>query len=223
MKTTPNNSNNYAPTAPDAAKERRAWAIPRWLLEGSLIVVSVALGFAVAQLGENRANRELVARVLAGIETEMMQNLEILQPFVPAHHLWLESLEKIDRSGTGASAFSTFFAARPAMPAEVSFPLLRRSAWDTAVSGGGLRLIDYDVAALLSETYRIQEITTANIERRLVDGILSSPAIFDPASSVASFQLLQFTLRDIASAEAALAEHYREHLPKISAAVSAAR
>ncbi len=200
-------------------------SIPHWLLEGLFIVVSVALGFAVAQFGEYRANRELVARVLAGIEAEMKHNLATVTPFVPVHQNWLEALGKVDRSVTGQSAFNTFFALRPALPAAArsSFPILRRSAWDTAVSGGALRLIDYDVVALLSETYRMQEIATANVDRRMADGILSSVAIYDPAHRVASIELLQFTLRDVVSAEAMLAESYREHLPRISAAAKAAR
>ena len=200
-------------------------SVPHWLLEGLFIVVSVALGFAVAQFGEYRANRELVARVLAGIEAEMTQNLAALEPFVPVHQHWLQALEKVDRSVTGQSGFTTFFAVRPALPAAArsSFPILRRSAWDTAVSGNALRLIDYDVVALLSDTYRMQEIATANVDRRLADGILSSVAIYDPANRAASIELLQFTLRDIVYAETTLAGRYREHLPRIRAAANAAR
>ena len=47
--------------------------------EGVFIVISVVFGFAVSQFGEYRANRELVARVLAGIEAEMEQNLANLE------------------------------------------------------------------------------------------------------------------------------------------------
>ena len=207
------------------AGHRGGKSIPHWLLEGMFIVVSVALGFGVAQFGEYRANRELVARVLAGLEAEIRRNLATLEPFVPMHRRWIEGLEQVDGSPTAQSGFSTFFAIRPALPAgaQSSFPILQRSAWDTAVSGDALRLIDYDVVASLSETYRLQEVATANVDRRLADGILSSVAIFDPASRAASLQLLQFTLRDIAYAEAALVERYRAHLPKISTAASAAR
>jgi len=41
--------------------------------------------------------------------------------------------------------------------------------------------------------------------------------------AIASIELLQFTMRDIVYAEATLAERYREHLPRISAAARAAR
>jgi len=34
--------------------------VPKWLLEGLLIVVSVVLGFAVTEYGENRRERQLV-------------------------------------------------------------------------------------------------------------------------------------------------------------------
>lgn len=45
--------------------------------EGLLIVVGAALGFAAAQYGECRADREHVARALASIAVEMERNLSI--------------------------------------------------------------------------------------------------------------------------------------------------
>jgi hypothetical protein len=173
---------------------------PQWLLEGLFIIVSVALGFAVAQYGEYRSNRELATRVLKNLQGEVEHNLALLEPMVPIHHKWVEALDK----------------------AESPFPFLRRSAWDAALSGGTLRLIDYDVAAALSEIYRVQEIATGNVDR-LAKGALSTTATFDPASRVASVRLLWLTTLDIESAEAILLELYRKHLPMIRAAANVER
>jgi hypothetical protein len=82
------------------------------------------------------------------------------------------------------------------------------------VSGGALRLIDYDVAADLSEIYRVQEIAADNVDR-LAKGPLSSVATFDPASRVPSVRLLWMTLLDIESAEEILLGLYAKHLPTI--------
>lgn len=205
---------------------RRRKGLPRWLLEAVLVALSVALGFAVAQFGEYRADRELAARVLAGFEAEIKQNLGALEPFVPVHQRWLDAMGKVDLSSEPSrSAFNTFFALRPTLPngAQSSFAFLRRSAWDTAVAGGALRLIDYEVVAALSEIYRVQEIVTINIDRRLAEGALSSAASYDPASRAASLALLQFTMTDIVSAEEILVERYRQHLPTIAAAANASR
>jgi hypothetical protein len=187
-----------------------------WLLEGLFIVVSVLLAFAVGAFREARADRELTARVLTGIKGEMEHNLATLEPFVPMHTRWLDALQKAD-SPTGRQAgLDVWFATRPPLPLDGKspFPFLRRSAWDAAISGGALRLIDYDVAAALADVYRAQELATANVER-LAAGALSSTTTYDPASRAASVRLLSLTMADIESAEALLLDLYRQHLPTI--------
>jgi Zn-dependent protease with chaperone function len=42
-----------------------------WLLEGLFIVISVLLGFGVAQYRESRADRELAARAAGGIPSPL--------------------------------------------------------------------------------------------------------------------------------------------------------
>ena len=187
-----------------------------WLLEGLLIVVSVLLAFAVGEFREGRANRELTTRALNGIKAEMEHNLATLEPFVPMHTRWLAALQKADASTGSQAAMDVFFATRPPLPLDGKspFPFLRRSAWDAAISGGALRLIDYDVAAALADVYRAQELAAANVER-LANGALSSTTTYDPASRAASVRLLWLTLADIESAEVLLLDLYRQHLPTI--------
>jgi hypothetical protein len=193
-----------------------------WMLEGVLIVVSVLLAFAVDEYREARANREFAARVLAGIHAEMEHNLATLEPYVPMHTEWVEALQKVDTSnGTGAG-LDVWFATRPPIPLDrkTPFPSLRRSAWDAAVSGDALRLIDYDVAAVLADVYRAQEQASANVQR-LAAGALSSTATYDVSTRAASVRLLWLTLADIQSAEALLVDLYRKHLPTVRAATGA--
>ena len=52
-----------------------------WLLEGSFIVISVALGFWVTQVREERQSHELAARVLKSLRRH-----EALQLLVPMLH-----------------------------------------------------------------------------------------------------------------------------------------
>jgi hypothetical protein len=194
-----------------------------WLLEGFFIVVSVGLGFGVAQYRESRANHELAARVLKSIQSEVEHNLAILTPYVPIHRAWMDALEKADVSRSTQSGLDVYFDTRPKLPgdAQSSFAFLRRSAWDAAVSGGTLRLIDFDLAAALSDIYVTQEIVTANVTR-LVNGPFSSTATFDPASRKASARMLWLTMADIQSSEEILIELYRRHLPAIRAAANQA-
>jgi hypothetical protein len=184
----------------------------------------VLLGFGVAQFGEYRGNRELAARALAGLQAEVEHNWAVLEPLVPIHQAWVEALASPPTPVAGESGIDVWFATRPALPsgAPSPFPFLRRSAWDAALSGGVLRLIDYDVAAVLSEIYRLQEITDANVDR-LADGALSSTATYDPAARDASVRLFWLTLADIESAERLLLVLYRQHLPMIRAAAGRPR
>jgi hypothetical protein len=50
-------------------------SLPHLLLEGLFIIVSVALGFGVAQFGEYRNNRDLARRVLTSLRSEVEGNL----------------------------------------------------------------------------------------------------------------------------------------------------
>ena len=195
-----------------------------WLLEGFFIVVSVGLGFGVAQYRETRANHELAGRVLKSVQAEVEHNLETLAPFVPIHQAWVNALEKADVSKSNQSGLDLYFDTRPKLPegAQSSFAFLRRSAWGAAVSGGTLRLIDFDVAAALSDIYVTQEIATGNVQR-LVSGPFSSTATFDPARRAASARMLWLTMADIQSSEQILIDLYRRHLPVIRAAANEAR
>jgi hypothetical protein len=200
----------------------QAQRAPRWLADGILILVSAAVGFGAAQFGEYRNDRELAGRTLAGLRAELEHNLSQLDPIVPVHQEWVAALRNADSAAEGnQSALDVYFAVRPEMPPNTSspFPFLRRSAWDAAVAGGTLRLIDYDVTAALSEIYLVQEIVRDNVNR-LAQGALSSAATFDPRSRGPATRLLWLTLADIAAAEAMLLDRYREHLPLIQKAVA---
>jgi hypothetical protein len=187
-----------------------------WVLEGVLIVVSVVLGMWVTHLQQDRGDRELAARVLRSIVAEVEHNLAALEPYVSVHGRWLQALGNAKTGEKAKSGFDVFFEARPELPpgARSPFPFLRRSAWDAAVAGGTLRLIDHDVVAVLSDLYRVQEIATGNVDR-LANGVLTSPAIFDPGTRDTGIRLLALTLGDIESAERTLLDLYRRHLSTI--------
>jgi hypothetical protein len=197
--------------------------VPRWVPEGVLIVASVALGFGAAQYGEYRDDRQLATRVLQGIEAELEQNLTLLEPMVPFHREWVDALGEA-HAMSSQSGLDVWFATRPGLPATIKtpFPTPRRAAWDAALAGGSLRLLDYDITASLSELYRAQEILTDNVNR-LASGALSQTATYDPASRIASVRLLWLTLADIHAAEAILLDLYRQHVPLLQDAVAAGR
>jgi hypothetical protein len=188
----------------------------RWLFEGVFIVISVLLGFGVAQYGENRANKELAQRALTSLQAELEFNLAAVEPYVAFHRAYVDALEKVN-TANGESGFQIYLKVRPPLPhsSETDVPLPRRAAWDAAVSSGALRLIDYDLIARLSEIYTMQEHLGAAIGRIPV----SSPAFFDPASGDASVRLSQAALNEVAWAEQSLVALYRKQLPELRASI----
>jgi hypothetical protein len=199
-----------------------------WILEAAFIVVGVVLGFAVAQYGESRQDDQLEARVLRALAQEVEFNQKALEPMVDKHHRWLKALNSwisvpSSRKGnTGRQAFVEtlpdidWAEAQRTGKFELPFPTLRRVAWDTAVSTGALRLIDYEVAAALSEIYGWQESLP-------YDTIPSSEiSFYDPAYTVPSAMQLSFALDSIAIAETELLALYTRHLAAIRAAAAAA-
>jgi hypothetical protein len=198
-------------------------AVP-WLLEGLLIVVSVALGVWVSQLQQARADRDYAARVLSSLQAEIEHNHAALEPYVPFHRTWAGALSSVPLADEAQSGLDIWFATRPSLPATATtpFPHLRRSAWDAALAGDALRLIDHDVSAALSDIYRMQEIAGGNVDR-LANGALSATTTFDPASRRPATKLLWLTLVDIQSAEALLLDLYRRHLPLVRSAAAAGR
>ena len=202
---------------PAPSRKRR---VPRWLLEGLFIVVSVALGFAVTQYGESRANAELGARVMRGLQTEVEQNLATLERQVAMHHRWMQALAKVEGGKEGETAREVFLATWPDFnPNHIvnPFPRLNRGAWDAALSTGALRLIDYEVASHLSEIYQLQESIAASVDQLPH----TSTAFYEPASRSAAVQQLAFQLNAIELTEGYLLDAYRKHLPAIRAAAGA--
>jgi hypothetical protein len=198
-----------------------------WLLEGLFIVISVALGFWVTQVREERQNRELAARVLQGLEAEVQYNLSTLEPFADVQDRWLESIATLGdtrdrRTGfpvcpTSSTACGVFFATRPDLGSlKTSFPLFRRAAWDTAVSTGSLRLLDYDLVSALSEIYQMQDMFRGNMDKV---GVGSSDW-FDPGARDAAVRKLYMAMVELQYDERQLLlPLYRKYLPMISAAI----
>ncbi len=198
-----------------------------WLLEGLFIVISVALGFWVTHLREERKNHELASRVLHGVEVEVQYNLTALEPFIDIQQKWLDAMGKLgavtDRQSgfpvcpTSSTACGVFFATRPDLGnAKSSFPLFRRAAWDTALSTGALRLLDYDLAAGLSEIYQTQELYRHNLDAIGV----SSTDRFDPAAREAAVRKLYMAMVEVQYDERQLLRPlYRKHLALIAAAI----
>ena len=210
------------PTKESAAQQpvatRTDRAMVRWIVEAVLILVSVAVGFAASELGQYRESRALERAVLAGVREEVEVNLAELEPLLIKHREWQAALAGPTASDTAKTAFDVLFVLRPDAGVTIGVPL-RRAAWNTAVSAGALRLMDYEVAAAISEIYGYEELMVEN-HNRLVGAALYSPATFDPATRQTAVRVLWGVLSEIAGNEAALRDLYVKHLPVLQAAAA---
>lgn len=211
---------------PEPARARTSKTTRHWLLEGLLIVGSVLLAFGVAEYGERRQERQLAAQVLQGLSEEIAYNIAQLEPALAKHSAWQDGIGKWIDANMKTPA--PYLAARDAfittMPGfdpqgnlddfELPFPTLRAAARDTAVSTGALRLIDYEVAAAISEIYAWQDALPAIP----TDDV----AFFDPAQLVPATIRTSFALDALIIAEHTLLNLYKKHLPAIRAAADEA-
>ena len=201
------------PAATPIPSSRKAAAA--WLLEGAFIVVSVALGFAVSQFGEYRNERQLARQMLESIRSEVEFNQNALRPYVSFHKAWRDQLTKADSKSVTTNGLDFFFGARPPMPDELrsNVPLLRHAAWDTATSTGALRLIDYDLAAGLSEIYSLQQYAATTFS-----SFFGQSASYDPAAGVATARLAQTMMTELTWTEEHLMGLYGKQLPALRSA-----
>jgi hypothetical protein len=187
-----------------------------WLLEGIFIALSVLLGFAAAQYGEDRTNKELADRALTGLHAELEHNLAMVEPYVAFHRAYIEKLRQLPDESQDQSGFQVYLNVRPELPkhSETDVPIVRRAAWDAAVSSGALRLLDYDLVAGLSEIYQMQE-HLASATARIP---ITSQAFFDPRDRDATVGQTRAALGEIMWAEQSLLTLYLKQLPALQAA-----
>lgn len=203
-------------------------SLPHWLLEGLFIVMSVALAFGVGECREYRANRELATHVLRGIQTELEENLAVLEPAADRDRDWVNTIREVDLGKTALNDATTgldvFFATRPPLPtdAKSSFVSLggERGAWDAALSTGALRLLDYETVKTLSTIYQKQDLLSETLTR-LATSVLYTPTASEQSNRKTSVRQLLLTMLDIYSIERALVDLYKQDLPAIRAAAGA--
>jgi hypothetical protein len=188
----------------------------RWLGEGVLVLASVLVGFAVSEFGDYREERALEASVLRAVRQEVEGNLAMLEPLLASHREWQKNLEAATPSNPPKAAVDVLFDARPRADINIGVPL-RNAAWNTAISSGALRLLDYSVAAALSEIYGYQNLMAENHIRQ-VGGTLYQLEMFEPVRGNASIRLMWGLISEVAGNEQYLRDLYRKHLPLLQQA-----
>lgn len=188
------------------------------LFESTLIVLSVLLGFSLQAWGERRANARIARAAIESFRAEIQTNLNTLQRVQPKHAEFAERLAEAIVDSTSRSAETAFDVFARTMPeGGLDTPPLREAAWETAMSTGALSLLDYDLAAVLSETYLIQRSTLAPTLALLRERLIA-PANFESREHRALLRVHQMMLNELAGQEAYLIDVYGNALARLSEA-----
>ena len=190
---------------------RRPWWSSRLFFECLVIVASVALGFLVTEWRQRVADQELSRQILTNVVAEMTGNRRRLEQQITLHRGMLDGLDKLGPPAADASGWDVITGS---LKGSTNALPLRRAAWDAAVSSGALRLIDYDVAARLSDIYLIQEEAYGRTNRRMGEALFI-PESFMPGRSREVAQMFRRLLEELHGQETYMLEVYDEHLPAL--------
>jgi hypothetical protein len=184
-------------------------------MEAILIVVSVALGLAVNEWRQSAADRELAARIIRNVRAEVEHNLAAIGPQVKRHQQIIKALAATN-GREGQAAWDVLV---DALPDRQGFGLAppRQAAWDAAVSSGAFRLIDYDLAAVISEIYVTQDRIYGSLTDRVVEAIYTTE-MFDAATRHRALPVLRMVLTEMEGNERYVLELYEKHLPALRTA-----
>ncbi|MBC7895028.1 MAG: hypothetical protein H7066_06430 [Cytophagaceae bacterium] len=191
---------------------RREWR--KLAIEGALIVLSVLLGLALSEWREGVQEQKLAHNALVNFRREIAANLARLEKAQPGHAAMAQRLADANTGRGEQTAFDVFVANMP--EGGLDTQPLAAVAWETAEGTGALRLLDYETAALLSETYTVQSATLLPTLQRLSDRFLS-PGNFDPAQRPQMVRTHRMLLVELSGQETYLMEIYRRALAALPA------
>lgn len=209
-----------APRPVDERRPKAARASTKLIFESALIVLSVLFAFAVSEWRDRVAEHHLARAALANFRREIEVNLASLERVQPKHKQFAERLAAAgSQADMGKTAFDVFVKTMP--EGGLDTPPLHEAAWEVAASTSALRLLDYNVAAQLSETYQVQRATVLPTTHLLSERFLD-PRNFDPAGRETMVRVHQMLINELAGQEAYLIETYRKTLQLLPAPDSAA-
>jgi hypothetical protein len=185
----------------------------RLALESALIVLSVLLAFGLNEWRMVRADRALADNVLTGLKREIAANLQLLEQYQPMHAQFAEAIAAVaPESLVGRTPLEVMSQLRSDGGSLIMPP--GEAAWQTAVSTGALRLLDYETVAILSRIYLSQSEAVGRTTQRIADLVFDG-RMFDRSASLQTVQTLLALLRELSAQEAWLMREYHEGLARL--------
>ncbi|WP_417487407.1 hypothetical protein [Maricaulis sp.] len=200
-------------------------SLPSWfgraVVEGTLIVFAVVLGFLVNEWREDVADRRAAEAAMGRVVAEIEANIEALEDVVAYHEEVVERigarLAEIEASPELAEG--VLFDEFPrVLPRGVNAPGLSRFAWEHAQQHGRLNVLPYERVSEVARIYEMQAYGVESTWRQIVELMFSGPQIMSPQDLVPSLRFTQIGFTELASQERFLIGQYRRLLEEIGEA-----
>jgi hypothetical protein len=192
-----------------AVPEKKSRLNPRFTFEAVLIVLSVLLGFGVSEWRQSQVDQELAEQVQRNLRTEIGYNIGQLEAVLPRQRQLRDLVISADVSNPQQSGWDVILAAISQAGGGLGKPVLRKGAWDAAVSTGALRLLDYELVANLSEVYAAQ----ATLDTYYAESLSAYQTdTFRAGLQRETVQVFRWTIEEIVNAEGSLLELYKQNL-----------
>ncbi len=200
-------------------------SLPSWLgravVEGTLIVFAVVLGFVVNEWREDVADRRAAREAMARVAAEVRSNIEQLQAVVDYHEGVIVRIDErlAEVEGQDPPVQGVVFDEFPRiLPRGVNAPGLTRFAWDHAREHGRLDVLPYDIVAETARLYDMQEAGVQSTWRQIVELLFAGPSVMQPHELEPSLRFTQIGFAELASQERFLIDQYGHLLEKLGEA-----
>lgn len=181
------------------------------IIQFVLIVFSVVLGLYLSERIEDRKNRKESEELLDKIKSEVMDNISLLEEYVPYHQEIHQNLVSLSKNDTFIEEFqkdkfslmeklltkSTFMGRAPA-----------NDAWDIAKTHPLVTSIDYDKLLILSRVYSQQK-RTFEPGKDMFE-IFNSKNVNLKKDAKANLELMAYRLHELVAREKQLMYYYEQ-------------
>ena len=184
-------------------------------IESIVIMVSVLAAFTVNRWQDEQRDNQMRNEARIQMITEIEDNLAAVEAVVEYHESVLLAAREFATSGGSNSGKSGFDIVRSFAPRGLLPPDIQRTAWETAVATGSLRLFSYAEGQLFARVYSAQELGVDHSVKRLSDRIFD-PAMFDKENSSANISSVSALVAEFVSQEHALINLYDTTLERLT-------
>lgn len=187
--------------------------LPKILIEGGVMVLSILLALALNGWKANQDDQELIARVINNFENEIKRNkLRITD--VSDYHNGIQQVLQNHNSSSDMKSITEFRHVMDAMQPVV----LTNSAWETAIATGVLARMNFELVSALTLTYNTQARFDENY-RTTARALLSPSNLTEQNLELTIYNASQF-VTDVIAQEAELAAYYDQMLKMLSSHLS---